>query len=96
MEILPYQAPKSKATMQCDYGGPKDGEIRDCLDIDMTVIVNDWPSPLSDNTNETLLILLLLLLFVGCASIFTRLWNRWKKREMSEDERNPAYMYSWY
>jgi len=70
--------------------------LHPALEVDPTLIVSDWSQPLSDNTPQTLLILLLLLAFVGCASIFTRLWNRWKKSVISEDERNPAYMYSWY
>lgn len=71
-------------------------EIQPAEDIDATLIVSNYSLPLSGNANEQLVILLLLLAFVGCASMATRLWNRWKKSRLSEEERNPAYMYSWY
>ena len=71
-------------------------EVADAVDVDATLIVSDYQLPLSTNPNHTLGVLLILILFVGMTSGITRLWNRWKKSKLSEDERNPAYMYSWY
>jgi len=43
-----------------------------------------------------LIIIFVLLAVVFAAAIATRIWNRWRKAKLNEEDRRLVYLYSWY
>ena len=61
-----------------------------------TLVASQQANVLTQNSHSNLLIWGACLLIIASTSVSTRFWNRWQKSKLTEEERNPAYMYSWY
>jgi len=48
------------------------------------------------SSTEMLIIIFVLLAVVFAAAIATRIWNRWRKAKLNEEDRRLVYLYSWY
>ena len=85
--LLPQSFHTFRATMTYELQG---------REILATLVASQQSTILTQNSHSNLIIWGTCLLIVFGTGFGTRFWNRWHKSKLSEEERNPAYMYSWY
>jgi len=73
---------------------PVNGTLSNSTNFNRTHVSSQVLSP--DQPGFTMLIVIFALLgVVFAAALATRVWNRWRKAKVSEEDRRLVYLYTW-